>query len=75
MKALMQVRIEPHGTFYATATRVEAAMRLAKSALAKNISQHYQGVSQREYESRTYWMRLPKTVLAVIYADLNTETV
>jgi hypothetical protein len=73
MKKLHTVWLERHGHFHATTDRVDAAMKIAKRSLAKQIAGAYE--SPREFSRSRYWLQYDKTTLAVVHADLFTETV
>jgi hypothetical protein len=66
-----KIRIDSLGGRYvATVVAFEHALTLGKKRLAKDMAEALSNHGQRRAEAtKTYWMKLPVAVLAVIWAD------
>ena len=68
-----RVTLAPHGTFISGPRSLAKAERMDKRKMAEKIADYYD--SYEEYRSEgygelSYWMKMPKAIIDIVYADM-----
>lgn len=66
----LRVTLAPHGTFACTLDQARVGEALTKPQLARKIAAGYEGEEDTPADTATYWLKLPKSVLVVVFGDM-----
>ena len=67
------VMLDGHGTYIAGPRSLAKAERMDKRKVAEKIADSYDGFEEftsKGYGELSYWMKMPKAIIDIVYADI-----